>query len=161
MRRLITGWDNELTLTSSFDRFSSLSVWSARWRGAVCLHPGAGPARHGGHCALRLWPALQPASWSSFPMCQATLWSEIGCARRRFNPVGLMGRRWWTLLVSLPLNSVSSMFSCHLWKTSDTSRFLLWTTTKSLPRQVPSPVSLWLHHFRSNLGLMSKIVTRQ
>lgn len=56
----------------------SPSAWAARWRGTVRPHPGSGSAWHGGHCALRLWPALQPASWSSVSVRQATLRSESG-----------------------------------------------------------------------------------
>lgn len=56
-------------------------------------------------------------------------------------------RRNWCTVVSLSLNSVYTMFSCHSWKTSDTSRFLLWKTTKSSRLQVPSPAALWLHQF--------------
>lgn len=141
----VVGRDDELPLTSGLIVSRSSSVGAACWRGAVRPHPGAGSSWHGGHCALRLRQALQPASRSSFSVRQATLWSEIARTHCCFYHVSLRGQSWCTLLRTLALNSVSSMFSCHSWKTSDTSRFLLWKTTKSLRHQVPSPVSLWLH----------------
>ena len=36
--------------------------------GTVGRHPGAGWTQNGGHCALRLWPSLQPSDRGSVPL---------------------------------------------------------------------------------------------